>query len=315
MKLSLFDWHCDTASELFLRNETLEQTECAVSLQKADLFSSYVQVMAFWTDHTLSDEEGWNRYLQMRDHLRSDPAILAQKALLVTEIAPNRSVPQLLMGVEDARILCGRIERLQQLYTDGVRVLTFLWQGETCIGGSHDTDRGLTAFGKQVVRNAVTLGMLPDISHASVASAREIFEIAQEYTSPVIASHSNAYDICPVSRNLTKEQIRAVLKNGGVIGLNLHQAFLKKNGSACAADCIPHIEHFLSLGCEQALCLGGDWDGCRLPSDLSSLSDLPHLAELLLQKNYSEDLVRDLFFNNAMRFSMQYLRPDPSKHH
>ena len=308
MNLSLFDWHCDTAGEMLRQKQALESNTLAVSLKNASVFERYVQVMAFWTPYNLSDEAGWEYYQAMYRNLKADPAIKSQKACLCTSIPCQVSaLPHLLLGVEDARILNNDIERLERLYADGIRILTLLWKGETCIGGSHDTNKGLTEFGKAVTRRAFAIGMLPDISHASVESARDVFEIAQEYHAPVIASHSNAYAVCPVSRNLRNDQVHAIVKSGGIIGLNLYQGFLKKEPPASAEALLPHIEHCLSLGASDALCLGGDMDGCDLPSDIPTLAQLPLLAELMLRHNYSEQLVRSIFYENAFRFAQRYL--------
>ena len=308
MNLSLFDWHCDTANEMLRQDQELTRNHLAVSLEHASVFSNYIQVMALWTEYGLSDEEGWNRYHAMLKNLKADPAFEQRKARLCTS-APclKTPLPKLLLGVEDARILNGQIERLDRLHADGVRVLTLLWSGETCIGGSHNTQSGLTEFGKQVVRRAIELGMFPDISHASVESAADVFAIAQEYRFPVIASHSNAYDVCPVSRNLRNDQVTSIIKSDGIIGLNLYQGFLKKDSPAHAEDVLPHVEHFLSLGAKDALCLGGDMDGCELPDDIPTLKELPLLADLMLRHNYSEELVKAIFFENANRFANQYL--------
>lgn len=287
------------------QNQTLKSNSLAVSLENASVFERYLQVMAFWTPYNLSDEDGWEYYQAMYRNLKADPAIQDQTAHICTHIS-NNPLPQLLLGVEDARILGGDLERLELLYRDGIRILTLLWKGETCIGGSHDTKTGLTDFGKAVTQRAIELGMLPDISHASVASAQDVFEIAQAYHAPVIASHSNAYAVCPVSRNLRDDQIVSLIHSGGIIGLNLYQGFLSTTLPAKAETLLPHIEHFLSLGAKDALCLGGDMDGCDLPPDIPILSQLPILAELLLRQNYSEELVHAIFYQNAYRFAQDF---------
>ena len=138
-------------------------------------------------------------------------------------------------------------------------------------------------------------------------SADEIFEIAVQLGCPVIASHSNASTVCPVSRNLTDAQIAKILASDGVIGLNLYTAFLCKDGNAHLSDLIPHIEYFLEHGAEHALCFGGDWDGAELPSELRTIADITQIAELLLARNYSESFVRNLFFENAYAFCKRYL--------
>ena len=307
MNLSVFDLHCDTACEMYAKKQPLSCNDLAISLKSTAKFKHYAQVMAFWTDPRLNDESGWERMKRLRTNLLRDPAVRSGNAICVTTCPPREAKTALLFGIEDARVFAGKIGRVDEAYRLGVRILTPLWAGETCIGGSHDTNVGLTDFGKLAVRRAISLGMIPDISHASIRSADEIFEIAAESGRPVIASHSNASAVCPVSRNLSDAQIKKLLAAGGVVGLNLYPAFLKKDGKAHLTDLVPHIEHFLALGAEHALCLGGDWDGAELPPELRTIADLAELAELLLSRNHSETFVQALFYENAYTFAKHYL--------
>ncbi len=307
MKLSLFDLHCDTILEMHRKQEPLSQNSLAVSLSNAAQFARYVQVMAFWTAYDLSDEEGWERLLSMYDYLKQDPSVQSGDAVICTAHDPNDPRPQLLLAVEDMRILAGRIERVDELFAMGFRILTPLWCGNTCIGGSHDTNAGLTAFGADALRRALTLGMIPDISHASRRATDEILALAEEYKMPVIASHSNAHAVCPVSRNLDDRQIDRLLACRGIIGLNLYKAFLRTDGEATIDDILLHIDHFLARGAEDSLSLGGDMDGCDLLSEIPSQKHLSRLADRMLQKNYSEKLIHAIFFENAARFAAQNL--------
>lgn len=307
MNLSLFDLHCDTASVMLAKKQPLAKNDFHISLENTAKFEQYIQVMAFFTSPKLNDEEGWNRFLAMRQNLCADPAVVSGAAKVVTSCPTRGSGTSLLFGIEDARIFAGKIDRVKEAYRLGVRILTPLWAKETCIGGSHDTSAGLTPFGRQAIQSAISLGMIPDISHASVRSADDIFDLAAAQNRPVIASHSNAADVCPVSRNLSREQVKQILASGGVIGLNLYTAFLKTDGDVTIADLLPHIESFLEQGAENALCLGGDWDGAKLPSEIQTIKDISKLAELLLAKNYSEAFVQKLFFENAYSFAKKYL--------
>ncbi len=305
MQLSLFDLHCDTAYEMLRQGEPLTENRLAVSLEKAKDLQHYIQVMALWTDRQLDDESGWRQFSAMLHKLRADPALQNEAALLITALADD-SRPQLLLGVEDARILAGRLERVDTLYREGVRILTPLWQGETVIGGSHDTNVGLTDFGRLALDRAAGLGIVLDISHASETSAEEMLEIAAHHARPVIASHSDSHTVCPVSRNLRDRQAKAILDSGGVIGLNLYHRFLT-DGSDTPLHRLPaHIDHFLELGAENALCLGCDMDGCELPPEIPHLGALHKLAEFL-QRYYSDALIEKLFYRNAMRFALANL--------
>lgn len=307
MRLSLFDLHCDTAYEMRRRRQGLLQNKLAVSLQNAEQFEHYTQVMALWTDHNLSDEEGFDACLEMLENLKRDEALTSGRARIVCKLESTDSATSLILAVEDARILAGKIHRVDLLYSLGVRILTPLWKGVTCIGGSHDTNTGLTEFGRAAIDRAILCGMISDISHASVEAADEIFEIARRYHAPVIASHSNAHAVCPVSRNLRDRQVAQILATDGVIGLNLHVDFLTEKGQATVADILPHIEHFLALGAENAICLGCDMDGCTLPPDISGIAELSRLAETMGRSNYPDALIQKIFFENASRFAKKYI--------
>ncbi len=306
--LSLFDLHCDTALAMLETGEGLWQNNLHVSLSQAKAFRHYVQVMALWTPYSMTDEEGWQNTVAMLSNLKADPSIGDGRADIVTSLpdaAPKQ--PTLLLSIEDVRILAGKAERVKELWDMGVRLLTPLWQGDTCIGGSHDTKNGLTAFGREALDRASEMGMILDISHASPASAEEMFAISRQHQRPLIASHSNAYAVCPVSRNLSDSQIREIVRTGGLIGINLCTGFLKTEGEITAMDALPHIEHILSLGGENVLALGGDMDGCQLPPDIQGLGEWPRLAEYMAAHNYPQALIDRIFFANAHRFAKRYL--------
>ena len=307
MDLSLFDLHCDTAYEMLKKHAPLAHNQLALSLESTAKFKQYVQVMAFWTDRRLSDEDGWKQMLAMRQNLLSDPSVRSGAAVCSAVCPPRGSRPTLLFGIEDARIFAGDIARVDKAFRLGVRVLTPFWAGNSCLGGSHDTANGLTDFGRRAISRAVSLGMIPDISHASVRSADEIFAIAEAHGAPVIASHSDAGAVCPVSRNLSDAQIDRLVACGGLIGLNLFPRFLRRDGRASLTDLLPHIEHFLERGAERILCFGGDWDGAPLPEEIARIGDLTAVADLLLRSNYPEAFVHALFFENAYSFAARHL--------
>ena len=308
MQLSLFDLHCDTAYEMLRQKQPLFANKLAVSLENAACFERYVQIMALWTDFRLGNADGWEQLLCMLKNLQNDPALQSGAAMLVNRFPARLSyTPVLMLAVEDARILDGQLDRVDRLWELGVRILTPLWKGLSCIGGAHDTDVGLTEFGRKALTRAVELGMILDISHASEPASEEIFAICEPFGRPVIASHSNAYAICPASRNLRDWQIQQVVKTKGVIGLNLYGHFLKLDGNASLADIFPHVAHFLNLRADGALCLGCDMDGCDLPPDIPNLAALPRLRDAMKQRGYPDALIQKIFFENAQGFAKRFL--------
>ena len=307
MNLSLFDLHADTAWAMYQTRQPLGSNSLAISLEKAQKYERYVQVMALWTTPSLSDEEGYLHLLKMVENLKKDSSVISGEVELVSTCPTRKSKKtSLLLSLEDARVLNGHIERVDELAELGVRSVIPLWSGETCIGGSHNTNVGLTEFGKRAAKEMLAHNMVLDISHASVESSKDIFELSSLYNKPVIASHSNAHAICPVSRNLYDWQIDAILSSGGIIGINLYHAFLEKDGNATLDSILSHIEYFLSRGAKKALCLGCDMDGADLLDDIPDLSYLDRLANHLSMHGYSQDLIDALFFENAYRFAQKH---------
>ena len=144
--------------------------------------------------------------------------------------------------------------------------------------------------------------ILPDISHASDAL---FYDTASLYDGPLVASHSDARAVCAHPRNLTDEQAREIICRGGLIGLNLCPFFLRADAdSAVLSDMLRHAEHFLSLGGEKTLCIGGDFDGTDLPCDVYGVEAMEVLAELFLRHGYAETLVENIFYGNARAFGI-----------
>ena len=142
-----------------------------------------------------------------------------------------------MFGVEGGHMIENSLEKLDQLFARGTRYMTLTWNNSTSWATSAwdetskkdslaKTHKGLTDFGKQVVKRMNELGMIVDLSHVG---EQTFWDAIATTTKPVIASHSNAWSLCPVPRNLKDDQILAVGKNGGVIALNFFSGFVDSN--------------------------------------------------------------------------------------
>jgi len=203
------------------------------------------------------------------------------------------------LSIEGAEILDCSIERLREAHQLGVRMVGLTWNVENALSGTNAqaADRGLTELGRRFVRECQALGVIVDVSHLSVPG---FWDVAEELTIPFVASHSNAYALCPHSRNLTDDQFSAIVKAGGVAGINFATLFLGERPDIDTV--VAHMEHFLALGGEKTIAMGADFDGYdQLPQGIGGVEDMDKLAERLLQKNYSETLVSDIFYHNLMR--------------
>lgn len=181
-------------------------------------------------------------------------------------------------------------------------MITLTWNGENSLGSSvkAERDSGLTPLGKDVIREMNRLGIVVDVSHGS---DKLFYEAAQISTTPIAASHSNSRKITDNPRNITDEQFKIICQKGGVVGLNFCRSFLNNNPEkAVIEDILRHTEHFLSLGGENHLCIGADFDGTDMPKGIAGIESMENLYELFLKHNYSERLASKLFFENAYNF-------------
>lgn len=137
-----------------------------------------------------------------------------------------------LIGVEGGHMIEDRLDYLDSLYKRGMRYLTLTWNNSTSWASSamdetlHAdslTHKGLTDFGRQVIKRLNELGVMVDVSHAG---AQTFDDALAASVKPVIASHSCVYRLCPHFRNLKDAQIRAIAQKGGVVFVNFYSGFL-----------------------------------------------------------------------------------------
>ena len=140
------------------------------------------------------------------------------------------------MHIEGAEAIPADLEGLEALYARGLRSIGPLWSRPNIFGhgvpfrfpSSPDTGDGLTEAGKALVRACNRLRIQLDLSHLNF---KGFWDVAELTDAPLVASHSNAHAIAASSRNLTDDQIRAIGKSGGMIGLNYAIGFLREDGA------------------------------------------------------------------------------------
>lgn len=158
-----------------------------------------------------------------------------------------------LIGVEGGHMIENDMNKLIALQKRGMRYLTLTWNNSTPWATSAmdetlhaDTlkHKGLTDFGKTIVRKLNELGVLVDLSHTG---EQTFYDAIATSTRPVILSHSSVYNICPVFRNVKDDQIKAVAKNGGVICINFFSGFISKNMQLNQSNCCNMINSSQTL--------------------------------------------------------------------
>jgi membrane dipeptidase len=137
-----------------------------------------------------------------------------------------------MIGVEGGHAIENDLSKLNTLFDRGMRYLGITWNNSTAWATSakDETERGdslafkgLTDFGKEVIKRCNDLGVMVDISHSGEKTFWDIIDVTEK---PIIASHSSVYEICPHFRNLKDDQLLAIKENGGVVFVNFYPTYL-----------------------------------------------------------------------------------------
>lgn len=309
--MNYFDLHCDTPFELYKRKTPLSSGGTHITAEKARGFEKYGQITDIWSQNDLSGQECYENFFKIYDNfiseLAENPGFCLCRSAIDMKNAFSEGRRPIFLGVEGGKLLCGDIRRLDALYELGVRFFTLVWKDNCEIGGAHNTENGLTDFGRRVVLRLSELGMAVDVSHASDRTAEETIELCKEGKIPAIASHSSARAITSHRRNLTDELAKRLAGAGGIIGVCLADVFLSDTRAAHLSDAVRHILHYLDMGLGESLCIGADLDGSTPPEELKDVSDMPRLYEAVLSAGVDGDLAENIFFRNAERFVSEHM--------
>ena len=208
------------------------------------------------------------------------------------------------LGIEGMHMLGGRPGRIEELYRRGVRYITMThFTSNRFAVSCADFRRGEVSLGmpgREAVREMNRLGMMIDVAHAH---SRIVAEVCALSSGPVIASHSAARALMPISRNMSDDDIRAVASTGGVIGLMYATSLIAPPRSDPSLDVVvDHADHVSSLVGIEHLALGSDWDGfIKTPRGMRDAADLPALTRLLLERGYSAADVEKILGGNFLR--------------
>ncbi|GAB7219954.1 dipeptidase [Vibrio comitans] len=139
----------------------------------------------------------------------------------------------------------------------GVKQMNFVYNSDNALaGGGSNNDKGVTELGKEFIKEANKNGVIVDVSHSSSQTA---IDAANYSTKPVIASHSNAYGLHPIGRNLTDEAILAVGKSGGAVCTTGVGMFLNAEGDASPEAFAKHVVYTADLIGKDKTCFSTDF--------------------------------------------------------
>lgn len=201
---------------------------------------------------------------------------------------------------------------VERWYNMGLRILGPAHYGPDDYGHGTGSEGGLKENGPKLLREMDRVGMLLDVTHLSDQCFWESLDI---YTGPVLASHHNCRALVPGDRQLTDAQIKTLIERNAVIGLALDSWMIRPGWvrgqsdpkSVVLADAVNHIDHICQLAGSAKHCgIGSDLDGGfgreQCPSDLESIADLQKIANLLSERNYSDEDITGIMHGNWIEF-------------
>jgi membrane dipeptidase len=325
--MKLIDLHADTITALyydmknyqseqeFIREQpfnSLSKNNLQLDIHKLKAADSLAQFFVLWLNldkchkHSISP---WNHFLKLHKLLLSQLSINKDEIKLVSNLSGVEKISLLnklsaFIAVEEGAFI-SNLDELEIAYSMGVRYITLVWNYETHIGvpSCIDQNRGLKSFGFEMAMRMQDLGMLVDVSHLSDKGVRDILDTAKK---PIIASHSNAREICNHTRNLPDELIRGIATNGGVIGVGCVPNFLDEVNKTIKIDTmIRHLRHIYNIAGIDVLALGNDFDGykCYTPEsdEIKNIADIPLLADKLIKAGFTISEVEKIFYKNVKR--------------
>ncbi|MBL1435065.1 MAG: dipeptidase [Rhodobacteraceae bacterium] len=223
-----------------------------------------------------------------------------------------------IMHMEGAEPIDRDLDALHVLYRAGLRSLGPVWSRTTIFAegvpfrfpSTGDTGPGLSPAGYDLVRECNALGIMLDMSHLN---EKGFWNVVETSDAPIVATHSNAYEICPHARNLTDDQLRTIGQSGGMVGLNFATGFLRPDGQmkpeVPLEIMLRHLDHMISLAGEDHVGLGSDFDGATVPEAIGDISGLPNLRAAMVAHGYDDALMEKLCFGNWLALLERTWKP------
>lgn len=308
--MRIIDMHCDTLIEGWRKPErSFYDGDTSINLKLLKENGSLLQFFAMYlsrnemkTMDSYDILKGIYGYYQTQMEKYSDiikPVYSAQDVLE----NEKKGLLSSLLTVEDGVFIDGKIERVQEVYDMGVRLITLMWNFENSVGFPCSDDpeahlKGLKPFGIEVVEKMNELGMIIDVSHMSEGG---FYDVAKHSKKPFVASHSCARALCNHRRNLTDDQLRTIGNAGGIAGVNFECSFLKEGSNRATYDQI--IEHLLYMKDKagiDSVGFGSDFDGIDDNGELVNYSGFTTLLERMEGK-FTYDEIDKICRENALR--------------
>lgn len=301
-----FDAHCDTMSKMYKSNIGLDSTELMININNLNGYKSAIQVFALFNGGGLNKENMLSCFDYFKNKCQKFSSLVSV-CISENQIDKNKAPLSAIFAIEGLGNQPDFVLKdVKDFYDAGVRFMALCWNKNNILcSGCEGENTGMTDLGKQTLAQMEKHRIILDVSHMSDKSFWDSFE---NYSLPICATHSLSRNVHNHIRNLTDQQFCAIRDRGGVCGINFYPLFLC-DGKADINAVIKHIEHFMSLGGENSIGLGSDFDGINAtPEGLENSSHIYRLLDGLLSLNYSQETVEKIAFKNFKNLFGKFTR-------
>ena len=315
--MRIIDLHCDTILNCYLNGENLHTYSGHINLDKlkkggclAQCFALFIPTHDAALECFEQEKDPWELYQDLLSVYQENIKLCSdviRPAFSADDILSNRDAGYLssILTVEDCVEIEGQIERFDQVFRDGVRMMALTWNYENCIGFPNSADdvlhttKGLKPFGFDAVEKMNDLGIIIDVSHLSEAG---FYDVAAHSKKPFAASHSCCRALQNHPRNLTDRQLKTLADKGGIVGVNFYDQFLGDLGGHTTIESIVrHVLYMREKAGIESICLGSDFDGIESSLEFKDYSGFPAIIAAL-KKYLSDDEIDQICYGNFLRF-------------
>ena len=305
------DLHCDTLIRVAQQDfkGDLAHNELQIDLNRLKESDALIQFFAIFLSQKF-DPDMEKVYGEFQRVIRFLKTQEEKYSNLFSVIHDEKDISNLgdkvgaIITIEDGAMINGKLDRVKEIYDQGVRLITLTWNYENTLGYPNSPDsnlmnKGLKPFGIEVIKKMNELGMIVDVSHLSDGG---FWDVMKYTTKPVMASHSNSRILTNHPRNMTDDMIKALSDNGGVMGLNFCPDFCGNTPEyTSVSDLVKHALHIKEVGGIEVLALGSDYDGIYGVQEMKDCTQYDKLANGLSQAGFTDQEIEMVFYQNALR--------------
>ncbi len=314
--LVICDAHCDTAERIINEGFNIGERSNTghVDIPRLVEGNVSVQVFACWIGKP-GERHGYysarakqminGLYTQFGKNFNTLHPVLRSEDI---QYAIQNEKISAVIGIEGGQAIEDSLFLLDVFYGLGIRIMTIVWGSTNWADASCEQAKhnGLTSFGKSVIKEMNSLGIIVDVSHSSDKTTWDVLDVSSD---PIIASHSSAKAICGHPRNVNDDLIKAISKAGGVICVNFCPEFIdeaywkgKRTDPPTIDKVIEHIDHIVNIGGIDCVGIGSDYDGMSpAPIGLEDVSKLPNIVVKLSERGYNYDDIAKIMGGNFLR--------------